>query len=345
MRRSWPGSRRRRGRPSRRPRRSPSTCSSAAAGSSTAPARRRGRPTSASRRPHRGHWGTVRREGRHRHRRARAASSRRASSTCTRTPTRSPSIRWPSTSCAWASRRSSPATAAARRRTSRPRSRAIEQDRCRHQLRDAGRPQHRAPRGDGHRAARADSGRTREDAGARRSRRCATAPSASRPACSTCRAPTPTQSEIVALARTAAQSGGLYATHMRNEGTELEAAVKEALDDRRSGAVPGRDLAPQGRRAEPMGRQRQGARDDRRGAGEGHDGQRRRLSLRRGQLHARHPVSVVGARRRPGRDQRAAGRCGDVGADQGGDEEADSRARARELQLRAHRFVSQPIRR
>jgi N-acyl-D-amino-acid deacylase len=38
------------------------------------------------------------------------------------------------------------------------------------------------------------------------------------------------QPEIAALARTAAASGGLYATHMRNEGTELEAAVKEALD-------------------------------------------------------------------------------------------------------------------
>jgi N-acyl-D-amino-acid deacylase len=38
------------------------------------------------------------------------------------------------------------------------------------------------------------------------------------------------QDEIVALAKAAAQSGGLYATHMRNEGTELEAAVKEALD-------------------------------------------------------------------------------------------------------------------
>jgi N-acyl-D-amino-acid deacylase len=36
--------------------------------------------------------------------------------------------------------------------------------------------------------------------------------------------------EIAALAKTAATSGGLYATHMRNEGTELEAAVKEALD-------------------------------------------------------------------------------------------------------------------
>jgi N-acyl-D-amino-acid deacylase len=38
------------------------------------------------------------------------------------------------------------------------------------------------------------------------------------------------QSEIVALAKAAAKHGGVYATHMRNEGTELESAVKEALD-------------------------------------------------------------------------------------------------------------------
>jgi N-acyl-D-amino-acid deacylase len=37
------------------------------------------------------------------------------------------------------------------------------------------------------------------------------------------------QSEILAMARAAAREGGLYATHMRNEGTELEAAVQEAL--------------------------------------------------------------------------------------------------------------------
>jgi N-acyl-D-amino-acid deacylase len=37
------------------------------------------------------------------------------------------------------------------------------------------------------------------------------------------------QAEIVALAKAAAAHGGVYATHMRNEGTELEAAVKEAL--------------------------------------------------------------------------------------------------------------------
>jgi N-acyl-D-amino-acid deacylase len=35
--------------------------------------------------------------------------------------------------------------------------------------------------------------------------------------------------EIVALATVAAKSGGVYASHMRNEGTELEAAVAETL--------------------------------------------------------------------------------------------------------------------
>ena len=37
------------------------------------------------------------------------------------------------------------------------------------------------------------------------------------------------QDEIVALARVAAKAGGVYASHMRNEGTEIEAAVAEAL--------------------------------------------------------------------------------------------------------------------
>lgn len=35
--------------------------------------------------------------------------------------------------------------------------------------------------------------------------------------------------ELIELVRTAANAGGLYATHMRNEGTELEASVDEAL--------------------------------------------------------------------------------------------------------------------
>jgi N-acyl-D-amino-acid deacylase len=38
------------------------------------------------------------------------------------------------------------------------------------------------------------------------------------------------QAEIIALARAAAGSGGVYASHMRNEGTELESAVRETID-------------------------------------------------------------------------------------------------------------------
>ena len=36
-------------------------------------------------------------------------------------------------------------------------------------------------------------------------------------------------SEIIELARVAANEGGIYATHMRNEGTELEAALEESI--------------------------------------------------------------------------------------------------------------------
>ena len=46
------------------------------------------------------------------------------------------------------------------------------------------------------------------------------------------------QSEIATLARTAGEAGGVYATHMRNEGTEIEAAVKEALDIGAAGRMP-----------------------------------------------------------------------------------------------------------
>ncbi len=38
-----------------------------------------------------------------------------------------------------------------------------------------------------------------------------------------------TKDEIVALAKVAARSGGVYASHLRNEGTEIESAVAEAL--------------------------------------------------------------------------------------------------------------------
>ena len=38
------------------------------------------------------------------------------------------------------------------------------------------------------------------------------------------------QTEIVELAKVASKDGGVYASHMRNEGTELEAALKETID-------------------------------------------------------------------------------------------------------------------
>ena len=38
-----------------------------------------------------------------------------------------------------------------------------------------------------------------------------------------------TAHEVIELARVAANEGGIYATHMRNEGTELLAAVAESL--------------------------------------------------------------------------------------------------------------------
>ena len=72
--------------------------------------------------------------------------------------------------------------------------------------------------------------------------------------------------EIIDLARVAGNAGGVYATHMRNEGTALEAAVDETIRvGRRTGARVA-DLASEGRQPEPVGRQRAGAGDDRRRA-------------------------------------------------------------------------------
>jgi N-acyl-D-amino-acid deacylase len=38
------------------------------------------------------------------------------------------------------------------------------------------------------------------------------------------------QAEVIALAKAAARVGGVYASHMRNEGTELESAVRETIE-------------------------------------------------------------------------------------------------------------------
>jgi N-acyl-D-amino-acid deacylase len=44
--------------------------------------------------------------------------------------------------------------------------------------------------------------------------------------------------EIIALAKAAATSGGVYASHMRNEGTELESAVKETIEVGEAAGMP-----------------------------------------------------------------------------------------------------------
>jgi N-acyl-D-amino-acid deacylase len=46
------------------------------------------------------------------------------------------------------------------------------------------------------------------------------------------------QAEIVELARVAGNAGGVYASHMRNEGTELEMAVKETIDIGEAARMP-----------------------------------------------------------------------------------------------------------
>ncbi len=77
--------------------------------------------------------------------------------------------------------------------------------------------------------------------------------------------------EIVELARVAAGAGGLYATHMRNEGTALEEAVSESIAVARTLGMPAADLAPQGGQSQPLGREHGRAAAHRRGAEQGVD--------------------------------------------------------------------------
>jgi len=46
------------------------------------------------------------------------------------------------------------------------------------------------------------------------------------------------EEEVAALARCAARYGGLYVTHMRDEGVESQAALDEALRIRKAANIP-----------------------------------------------------------------------------------------------------------
>jgi hypothetical protein len=122
--------------------------------------------------------------------------------------------------------------------------------------------------------------------------------------------------EIVELARVSANAGGIYASHMRNEGTALEEALAET-----------RDLAPESRQPEPLGLQRAGAGADRRCPRQGRRRSRRSICLHRGELIARRSFSFVGIGRRAGAHRRAAQHAGDVAEDQDGDGRDARRAR------------------
>ena len=114
--------------------------------------------------------------------------------------------------------------------------------------------------------------------------------------------------EIIDLARVAGNAGGVYAiAHAeRRDGARGGGGGDDSrrLDDRRAGA----DLAPESRQPEPLGRQRPGAGDDRRRPQPRRRRDGRPVRLHRGELDARHPFSVVGARGRTDRDGGAPGR-------------------------------------
>jgi N-acyl-D-amino-acid deacylase len=114
---------------------------------------------------------------------------------------------------------------------------AIRESRRGCQLRDARRSQHRAQLRDGQRSAGSDArgARADESAGVQGDGRW-------RRGFSTGLQYIPgtysKANEIIELARVAANERGIYATHMRNEGTELEAAVAESIRVARSLDMP-----------------------------------------------------------------------------------------------------------
>ena len=62
--------------------------------------------------------------------------------------------------------------------------------------------------------------------------------------------------EVVALAKAAAAHGGVYTSHMRDEGFHEIEAITEAVNVGKEAGHAGGDLAPQDRPAQRLGRQR-----------------------------------------------------------------------------------------
>ncbi len=117
----------------------------------------------------------------------------------------------------------------------------------RHQPRLLCRRNDRARDGDRLRRPRADARRARADAGAGREamRQGAVGVSSS---LEYAPAPYASTEELIALARTAAEYGGIYATHMRSEQEAIMTAHRRDHPHRPRSAHPGRDLASEGGR-------------------------------------------------------------------------------------------------
>ena len=124
--------------------------------------------------------------------------------------------------------------------------------------------------------------------------------------------------EIIELARVAANEGGLYATHMRNEGTALEAAVRESLNVARTLDMR-LQISHLKSIARAVGAQRGRAETHRRRAGERAQRAGRPVRLYGRFVVALDPISVVGARRRQRAYSRAPRRSGHMGEDEEGD--------------------------
>ena len=133
--------------------------------------------------------------------------------------------------------------------------------------------------------------------------------------------------EIIELARVAANEGGIYATHMRNEGTELEASVRESINVARTLDMGPADFASQGGQPESLGRQRGGARADRRGPGTGGARRGRSVRLLRGVVVVCRSGFRRGRSRETRECARSAERPGGLGEDQAGDGGAARRTR------------------
>ena len=151
--------------------------------------------------------------------------------------------------------------------------------------------------------------------------------------------------EILELARVAANEGGMYATHMRNEGTALEAAIAESIQVGADARHAAPDFAPQGGQSEPLGRERRRVEADRRRPGARAKVQADQYAYTAGAstLSIRFPSWALEGGAEAMR--RAPERSGALGEDQERDVRAAGRTRLHRPRVGERRQLSRRIRR